>query len=109
MKKTYPTSTKAKQWAKHLRPFGKRMANKSTRKINKVAENETARPMAVKRASRQKFAIEYFATGLRGWKIWKKYITEGGRNRGLDNVIKKYSNSSFDFLKNYQFRKKDLK
>jgi|688.fasta_scaffold38852_10 hypothetical protein len=109
MKKTYPTSTKAKQWAKHLRPFGKRMANKSTRKINKADETETTSLMAIKKNSRHKFAIEYLATGLIDWKIWKSYITESGRNRGLENVIKKYGNSSFDFLKNYQFRKKDLK
>jgi hypothetical protein len=35
MKKTYPVSEKAKSWAKHLKPEGKRLANKSTRKINK--------------------------------------------------------------------------
>jgi len=35
MKKTYPTSDKVKEWAKHLRPKGKRRANKSTRKILK--------------------------------------------------------------------------
>lgn len=35
MKKKYPTSDKAKEWKKHLKPYGKRMANKSTRKINK--------------------------------------------------------------------------
>lgn len=34
-KKTLPTSDKAKEWAKHLRPFGKRLANKSTRRIGK--------------------------------------------------------------------------
>ena len=33
MKKTYEVSTGAREWAKHLRPFGKRLANKSTRKI----------------------------------------------------------------------------
>ncbi|MBK7362805.1 MAG: hypothetical protein IPJ01_10955 [Micavibrio sp.] len=35
MKKKYPTSDKAKEWKKHLKPYGKRLANKSTRKINK--------------------------------------------------------------------------
>ena len=35
MKKTYPVSTKAKEWAQHLRNWGKRLANKSTRKIFK--------------------------------------------------------------------------
>ena len=35
MKKTYETSRKSKEWAKHLRKFGKRLANKSTRKIAK--------------------------------------------------------------------------
>jgi hypothetical protein len=35
MKKTYPTSKKAKEHAKHLRRFGKREANKSTRRIYK--------------------------------------------------------------------------
>lgn len=35
MKNKYPTSQKAKEWKKHLRPEGKRVANKSTRKINK--------------------------------------------------------------------------
>ncbi len=33
MKRTYPTSDKAKEWAKHLKPEGKRRANKSTRRI----------------------------------------------------------------------------
>jgi hypothetical protein len=33
MKKTYPTSDKSKEWAKHLKPFGKRKANKSTRRV----------------------------------------------------------------------------
>lgn len=33
MKKTYPTSDKAKEWAKHLKPYGKRLANKSTRRL----------------------------------------------------------------------------
>jgi len=40
MKKTYPVSTKAKEWAKHLKPYGKRLANKSTRRI---AKNTTAK------------------------------------------------------------------
>ena len=35
MKKTYPTSKKCREWWKHLRPYLKRMANKSTRKIFK--------------------------------------------------------------------------
>jgi hypothetical protein len=38
MKKTYPTSDKVKEWAKwakHLKPYGKRKANKSTRRIFK--------------------------------------------------------------------------
>ena len=35
MKKTYPTTKKAREWAKHLRPWGKRRANKSTRRILK--------------------------------------------------------------------------
>jgi hypothetical protein len=38
MKKTYPTSGKAQtanKWGKHLRPYGKKLANTSTRKINK--------------------------------------------------------------------------
>lgn len=35
MKKTYPTSDKAKEWASHLKPDGKRRANKSTRRIMK--------------------------------------------------------------------------
>jgi hypothetical protein len=36
MKKTYPTSTKARQWAKHLKKGGKRVANKGTRKVLKL-------------------------------------------------------------------------
>ena len=39
MKKKYPTSKKAREWAKHLRPDGKRIANKSTRKINDSIAN----------------------------------------------------------------------
>lgn len=35
MKKKYPTSKKAREWKKHLKPYGKKLANKSTRKINK--------------------------------------------------------------------------
>jgi len=35
MKKTYPISTKARDWAKHLKPWGKRLANKSTRRLFK--------------------------------------------------------------------------
>lgn len=41
MKKKYPTSDKAKEWAKHLRPSGKRAANKSTRKINKEVSKKS--------------------------------------------------------------------
>ncbi len=39
MKKKYPTSNKAravKGYCKHLKPWGKRLANKATRKINKI-------------------------------------------------------------------------
>lgn len=44
MKKIYPVSNKAKEWARHLRSWGKRLANKSTRRIfkkeiKKVEEN----------------------------------------------------------------------
>jgi hypothetical protein len=35
MKKTYAVSKKAQEWAKHLKPYGKRLANKSTRKLAK--------------------------------------------------------------------------
>ncbi len=35
MKKTYPTVKKARSWAKHLKPEGKRRANKGTRKVMK--------------------------------------------------------------------------
>lgn len=41
MKKTYPTSKKARSytsWWKHLRSFGKRRVNKSTRRELKRAE-----------------------------------------------------------------------
>ncbi len=44
MKKTYPVSKKARSycgWWKHLRPFGKRQANKSTRKLGKHGTEET--------------------------------------------------------------------
>ena len=45
MKKTYPVSEKAKEWARHLKGWGKRLANKSTRRvfkkeIKKVMETE---------------------------------------------------------------------
>jgi len=106
MKKTYPTSTKSQQWAKHLRPFGKRMANKSTRKINKGVDDEIARPVAKKVASRQKFAVEYH-NGNGKWTIWRKYVYEKGRDRALENLIKKYKNGTFAFLKEYQFRAKN--
>ena len=36
MKKSYPTSRKPRQWAKHLKKFGKRQANKSTRRLMKA-------------------------------------------------------------------------
>lgn len=35
MKKTYPTTGKARSWWKHLRWFGKRLANRSTRRLHK--------------------------------------------------------------------------
>jgi hypothetical protein len=38
MKKTYDTSAKARAangYCKHLRPYGKRLANKATRKLGK--------------------------------------------------------------------------
>lgn len=35
MKKTYETSRKCREWAKHLRPYLKRLVNKSTRRIGK--------------------------------------------------------------------------
>ena len=37
MKKTYETSRKPREWAKHLRRLGKRAVNKSTRRIGKAA------------------------------------------------------------------------
>ncbi len=45
MKKKYPVSPKYREWWKHLRPWLKRKANKSTRKIfkeeiKKETENE---------------------------------------------------------------------
>jgi len=110
MKKKYPVSEKAKEWAKHLRPFGKRLANKSTRKINKTVKFDgdyATKPG--KEKTNPQFAIEYSATGLRGWKIWKRYVTQTGRDRALENVTKKYGNSSYGFLKDYHFRAKDLK
>jgi hypothetical protein len=58
MKKTYPTSTKSKQWAEHLRPIGKRAANKSTRKINKIITKRDDSELIVKPAlkkTRKKF------------------------------------------------------
>lgn len=36
MKKQYPVTQKARSWAKHLKPEGKRRANKATRKITKA-------------------------------------------------------------------------
>lgn len=44
MKKIYPTSTKSRSctgWNKHLKKFGKRLANKSTRKIFKIKSKIT--------------------------------------------------------------------
>lgn len=42
MKSTYPVSKKAQEWAKHLRRFGKKLANRSTRRIfkNQILETE---------------------------------------------------------------------
>jgi hypothetical protein len=40
MKKTYPTSEKVIEWAVHLRPYGKRKANKSTRREFKKIDKE---------------------------------------------------------------------
>lgn len=108
MKKTYPTSTKSQQWAKHLKPFGKRLANKSTRKINKKIVDDDK--LIVRPASSRKkkmFAIEYHNGNLR-WSIWKKYITESRRDRSLENLIKKYKSSSFLFLRDYKFRALNL-
>jgi len=34
VRKTYPVSTKSMEWAKHLKKWGKRAANKSTRRIH---------------------------------------------------------------------------
>lgn len=112
MKKTYPTSTKAQQWAKHLKPFGKRTANKSTRKINKYIcqqedEDLSVRPAGTRKKKRCKFLIEYHK-GNNAWKVWKRYVVRGRRDRSLESLIKKHSNSPFDFLKLYQFRPKDL-
>jgi len=36
----YETSAKAKEWAKHLKPYGKRLANKSTRSLGRKACRE---------------------------------------------------------------------
>ena len=109
MKKTYPTSTKSQQWAKHLKPFGKRLANKSTRKINKtiaeVGENETVKKPGKKPKAKSKFAIEYH-NGNQVWRLWKKYTSEGRMNRSLENLIKKHGNSCFAFLREYEFRVK---
>lgn len=107
MKKTYPTSTKAQQWAQHLKPFGKRQANKSTRKINKEIAKQDDDTLTVKSApsqkKKQKFAIE-FHNGNGRWKIWRKYVTEGRRDKSLENLIKRYGNSTFGFMNRYQFR-----
>jgi hypothetical protein len=113
MKKTYPTSTKSQQWAKHLRPYGKRLANKSTRKIIKETVEKTdddfsVRPVATKRKSRQKFVIE-FHSGNQKWKTWKKYITEGRRDKSLESLIKRHKNSNFGFMNAYEFRALNLK
>lgn len=111
MKKTYPTSTKSQQWAQHLRPFGKRLANKSTRKINKEIQNDDdlfVRPAPSKtQKKRQKYLIE-FHTGNNVWKVWKRYITSGRRDRSMETLIKKHKNSTFGFMKQYQFRSRDL-
>ena len=111
MKKTYPTSTKSQQWAKHLRPYGKTLANKSTRKINKEITKQDDEDLAMRpKASRKKkaFAIEYHSGNLR-WSIWKKYIVEGRRNKSLENLIKKHKNSTYEFMNQYKFRALDLK
>jgi hypothetical protein len=39
VKKTYPTSNKAKEWAKHLRKEGKRRANKGTRQQDRPTKH----------------------------------------------------------------------
>ncbi len=44
MKKTYPTTKKALSWAKHLKPEGKRRANKGTRKVTKVEPAQVCHP-----------------------------------------------------------------
>ncbi len=44
MKKTYPTTKKARSatgWHHHLRKPGKRVANKGTRKVTKVDSHES--------------------------------------------------------------------
>lgn len=112
MKKTYPTSTKAQQWAKHLKPDGKRAANKSTRKINKDIcvqsdEDLAVRPANTRKKKRCKFIIEYHK-GNHVWKVWKRYITRGKRDNSLVAITKKHNNSPFAFMNEYQFRSKDL-
>lgn len=112
MKKTYPTSTKAQQWAKHLKPFGKRTANKSTRRINKDIciqsdEDLSVRPANTRKKKRCRFLIEYH-TGNHAWKVWKRYILAGRRDRSLEALKKKHNNSTFAFMNLYQFRSRDL-
>ena len=107
MKKTYPTSTKSQQWAKHLRPYGKRAANKSTRKINKSVKTDdvpATKPASSKK--KKKFAIE-FHNGNGRWRVWKKYIVKGRMERSLEALIKKHRNSDFEFMNQYQFRVKE--
>jgi hypothetical protein len=112
MKKTYPTSTKAQQWARHLKPEGKRAANKSTRRINKDIcvrpdEELAVRPANTRKKKRCLFLIEYHK-GNHVWKVWKRYIIAGRRDRSLEALIKKHRNSTFAFMHLYVFRSRDL-
>lgn len=45
MKKTYPVAKKAREWAKHLKPDGKRQANKSTRRELKTKARKELQDM----------------------------------------------------------------
>lgn len=109
MKKTYPVSKKASQWAKHLRKDGKRLANKSTRRlVNDVDDSDAAiEPVIAPAKKKQKgkpFIIECRQKGAKEWKLYRAYDSRKKRNDALEQCILRAKRGYELYERNREFR-----
>ena len=107
MKKQYAVSSKAREWKKHLKPFGKRLANKSTRKLGKYPKTDK---VAAKTKSGKKkpylILIQWHAFNPEGrWDIYKRYTTANRRDKAFDAMVAKQMHRKWEMR--YEFKKED--